>query len=110
MKKEYEPNNAIDYIFTHAEKYAKAKSERVYLQEFRKSLKSLIMMRHVEKPLAAQEREAYASEEYQQLLKGLAEAIQIEEQAHWELIAAQTRIDVWRTQQANNRFIEKATT
>ena len=32
-----EPNRAVDYILKHSADYAKAKSQRVYLEEFRKS-------------------------------------------------------------------------
>jgi len=31
------------------------------------------------------------------------EAVEIEEKLKWDLIAAQARIEVWRTEQANNR-------
>ena len=32
-----------------------------------------------------------------------------EEKLKFQLIGAQLRVDIWRTNQANNRFIEKAT-
>jgi len=104
-----DPHEAVDYILLNAKKFAKAKSERVYLEEFRKSLKAILMKRSMESAIGAQEREAYAHEEYVDLLKGLKEAIEIEEKLRWDLIGAQARVEIWRTEQANNRAEGKAT-
>ena len=104
-----DPNDAVDFIFKTAPEYAKAKAERIQLQEFRKSLKSLMMAKHLEKPLGAQEREAYAAEEYQQLLKGLAAAVEQEALLEWQLEAANLRIDVWKTKEYGDRKIERVT-
>ena len=104
-----EPNKAVDYILNNSAKYAKAKSQRVYLEEFRKSKKALLMKQSIEGALGAQERDAYAHAEYVELLKGLRDAVAIEEKLRWDLIAAQARVDIWRTEQANLRLEGKAT-
>lgn len=104
-----DPNKAVDYIIANAGKFAKAKSERVYLEEYRKSLKAILMKRSLEDTIGAQEREAYAHPEYKQLLEGLRDAVEQEEKLRWDLIAAQARVEVWRTQQANNRAEGKVT-
>lgn len=109
MSEEHDPHKAVDYIIANASKFAKAKSERVYLEEYRKSLKALLMKRSLEDTIGAQEREAYAHAEYQQLLQGLRAAVEVEEKLRWDLIAAQARIEIWRTEQANNRAEGKAT-
>jgi len=106
------PYKAIDFIITHAPKYAKAKSERIYLEEFRKTKKALLMKDALQmgyESAAAQEREAYAHPEYQELLRGLAVAIEQEESLRWMLTAAQMRSEVWRTESANERNGIKAT-
>ena len=106
------PNQAVDFLLKNAGLYAKAKAERVYLEEFRKSKKALLMQEAFcvgVDTMAGQERDAYARIEYQELLKGLKEAIEVEEKLKWQLTAAQLRVDIWRTNQANNRFIEKST-
>jgi hypothetical protein len=100
---ERDPHKAVDYIIANANKFAKAKAERVYLEEYRKSLKALLMKRSLEESIGAQEREAYAHEEYQKLLKGLQAAVEVEEKLRWDLIAAQARVEIWRTEQANLR-------
>jgi hypothetical protein len=106
---ERDPNDAVDYILRNSPKFAKAKAERVYIEEYRKSPKAILMKRSLENAIGAQEREAYAHEEYQQLLEGLRDSIEIEEKLRWDLIGAQARIDIWRTEQANNRIEGKVT-
>jgi hypothetical protein len=106
----HDPHDAVDYIIKHARQFADAKAQRVYLEEFRKSKKALLMKQSIEPALGAQERDAYAHAEYVELLKGLKEAVAIEEKLRWDLIAAQARVDIWRTEQANLRLEGKATT
>jgi len=105
----HDPHDAVDYIIKHARQFADAKAQRVYLEEFRKSKKALLMKQSIEGALGAQERDAYAHAEYVELLKGLKEAVAIEEKLRWDLIAAQARVDIWRTEQANLRLEGKAT-
>ncbi len=100
-------DKAIEYIFTHGKKYAKAKAERIYLEEYRKSLKAILMKRSMETAVNAQEREAYSDKEYLALLDGLKVAVEHEEEERWGLVAAQARIDVWRTTEANNRNMDR---
>jgi hypothetical protein len=58
---------------------------------------------------AAQEREAYAHPEYDELLKGLAVAVEQEELLRWKLTAATIKGELWRTESANERNGIKAT-
>ena len=106
------PYKAIDFILDNAPKYAKAKAERIYLEEFRKSKKALLMqdaqLRKIESA-AAQEREAYAHQDYQALLKGISAAVEIEETLRWQLEAARLNTEIWRTEQANARAEGRAT-
>ena len=104
-----DPHKAVDYIIANAKKFAKAKAERVYLEEYRKSLKAILMKQSMESAVNAQEREAYSHDDYVQLLHGLKEAVEIEEKLRWDLIGAQARVEIWRTEQANNRAEGKAT-
>ena len=36
-------NDAVDFLYTHGAKFAEAKAHRVYLEEFRKSKKAILM-------------------------------------------------------------------
>ena len=109
MSNDQTPHKAVDYILANASKFAKAKAERVYLEEYRKSLKALLMKRSLEETIGAQEREGYAHDEYKQLLQGLKAAVEVEEKLRWDLIAAQARVEIWRSEQANMRAEGKIT-
>jgi hypothetical protein len=101
---------ALDFIRDKAPAYAKAKAERIYLEEFRKTKKALCM-RAAESSgtnaISAQERDAYADPEYRALLEGLREAVQKEEELRWLIVGAQAKIEVWRTLEANRRVEAK---
>jgi hypothetical protein len=106
------PYKAIEFILEQAPKYAVAKSQRIYLEEFRKTKKALLMKDAMTKGFdsaVAQEREAYAHSEYQELLQGLAAAIEQEETLKWKLSAAQMKSDIWRSEQASERLGVKTT-
>jgi len=105
--KERDPHDAVDYIIKNAKEFAQAKANRIYLEEYRKSLKAILMKRSGESAIGAQERDAYAHPEYVELLSGLREAVEIEEKLRWDLIAAQARVEVWRSQEATNRMESK---
>ena len=104
------PHDAINFIIKNSERFAKAKAERVYLEEFRKSKKALLMSTCTEPTAVAREQWAYSHPEYITLLDGIKESVEIEEQLRWSLIAAQMRVEVWRSENANNRFVDRATT
>ena len=104
-----DPQRAVDALIQMAPKHAEAKANRIYLEEYRKSLKAILMQRHQGMPIAAQEREAYAHQEYLDHLKAMQTAVQEEELLRWRMVAAQARIEVWRSQNANNRGQERAT-
>ena len=107
-------NDAVDYLYTHGRKFAEARSHRVYLEEFRKSQKAMLMKAALSdgraKSAAVAEIEAYADPAYIEVLKGLEAAVEAEETYRWGLVSAQARIDVWRSQEASNRAFDKAVT
>lgn len=108
-EREIDPNKAVDFIRDNGKKFAQAKADRIYLEEYRKSLKAILMKRSGENAVNAQEREAYAHPEYQELLKGLREAVETEETLRWQMVAAEARVEVWRSQEASNRVEYRAT-
>ena len=107
-------NDAVDYLYTHGRKYAEAKAHRVYLEEYRKTQKAMLMKAALSdgraKSAAVAEIEAYADAAYIEVLKGLEAATEAEETFRWGLISAQSRIDVWRSQEASNRAFDKVVT
>ena len=102
----------VEFIIENAPEFGKAKAQRVYLEEFRKSKKAMLMRQALMNGIEAanaQEREAYANQEYRDLLEGLAAAIETEETLRWKLEAARITVEVWRSQEATNRMQSKAT-
>ncbi|UOF78851.1 hypothetical protein [Caudoviricetes sp.] len=100
----------LDYIRDNAKAYAQAKANRIYIEEYRKTLKAKLMQQAQQEGATAsatQERDAYAHPEYEMLLKALEEAVEAEETLRWRLIAAQARVEVWRSIGANQRAQDK---
>jgi len=104
-----EPTKAIQYLIDTAPLYAKAKADRMYLEEFRKSRKAQLASQAGTEVLGKQETFAYAHPEYIQILEGIKQAVEKEEKYRWLMTAAQARIEVWRTEQYSARMEIKAT-
>jgi hypothetical protein len=107
--RDIDPHDAVDQIYRKRNDYAAAKGERIYLEEYRKSLKAILMKESLESAVNAQEREAYSHPKYLQHLKDLKKAVIDEEALRWEMVSAQARIEVWRSQEASARFLDKVT-
>ena len=100
------PEEAAQTIRDKAPAYGEAKAQRVYLEEYKRTKRALLMkdaLRLGIESAAAQEREAYADPAYHQLLKGLAVAIEAEETLKWEMESARLDIEIWRSREATNR-------
>lgn len=98
---------AFDFLNTKAEDAAKARAMRIYMEEFRKTVKSNCMKKHEGKPIAAQERDAYSDLEYQAHLRTMREAIATDEWHRWMQASSVATIEAWRTFQANRRGEQK---
>jgi hypothetical protein len=109
LEKEYDPHEAINYIYTNAPEYAKAKGQLAQLEAYKSSLKAIMMKKSNEQSLGGQEREAYSSQEYQDLCVAIGKATEDAETLKWQITAATMRFDAWRTEQASNRNLEKMT-
>ena len=107
--KEYDPNDAVDYIYKNAPAYAQAKGRLAELETYKSSLKAIKMKQSSEQSLGAQEREAYANPKYQTHCDAIGAATEQAELLKWRMTSAQMRFDAWRTEQASNRQIEKIT-
>lgn len=94
---------ALDWLMNNAEPAAKARAERIYLEEFRKTIKATLMAEKPGEPLGAQERYAYAHIQYKTHLQAMKDAIQRDEMMRWYLAAAEAKLEAWRTMNANAR-------
>lgn len=107
--KPIDPQSAIETMWKTAPRLAKAKGELTYMEEYRKSLKAILMKSSGEKTSAAQETEAYSHPDYIKHLAGLQAATEAFEALRWQMVALEAAVDVWRTQEASNRRIDRAT-
>ena len=105
------PQKSLKALHEAGPLYAKAKAERIYLEEYRKTLKA-VLMKHAEaegiKVSATQEREAYAAPAYAAHLEGLRAAVEAEEALRWRMVAAEAAIEVWRSTEASNRRMDRS--
>jgi hypothetical protein len=86
--------------------YAKARAERVYVENFLRSKKALLMQQAPEDctTIGAKEMFAYSHPEYISLLKSLKAAVEIEETTRWALEKFKIEFEAWRTENANQRW------
>lgn len=93
---------ANDYIRDHAKEYAQAKADRIQLEHFRKSQEAILAAKGAG---TVQARQAYAFDhpDYRQILEALRDAVEREEFTRYRIKAAELKIEIWRTQEANNR-------
>lgn len=87
-------------------KFAEFKAKRITFENYRKILKARLMKKagsNGHNSVQAQEREAYADQEYERVIEAIQIATEEETKAYWELEMFKTEIEVWRTEQANNR-------
>lgn len=104
-----DPDKAVDFIRDNAKPYAEAKAKRIYLEEFRKSKKALLMAECNEPAANAREQYAYAHPEYLEVLDGIRAAVAEEEALRWQMVAAQARVEVWRSKESSARAEGRAT-
>lgn len=108
-KENLSPYEALDYIRDNAKAYAQAKANVTYMMEYRKSLKAILMRECLDKTESAKESYAYANHQYQAHLQALKQAVEIAEHLRWWMIAAEAKIEVWRSIEATNRAQDKVT-
>lgn len=94
---------AVDFIRDHASKMGVSKATVTYLEEYRKSKKALLIQKAGKGTVSERESFAYAHPEYLEVLDGLRAAVEEHETLRWLMIAAQTKIEAWQTQSANER-------
>lgn len=98
-----EIEKALDYMRDNADDCAKWKAERVYVTEYRKTVKAELMKESNAKTAVDREEFAYSHDRYKEHLEAIKEAVYQDEKHRFLVLAAQAKIDAWRTQQSNQR-------
>jgi hypothetical protein len=102
-----EIDKALDFLRDEAVNVAKARAERLYMEDYTRVLKAKLMGQCNETAIGAQERYAYAHPEYEEHLAALRFAIEKDEKGRFLLRAAEAKIEAWRSFQANQRVMGK---
>ncbi len=105
MITEAEAQASVDYLLGTAAKAARARANRLILEHGLKRIKAIAMVARNNLPVSAQEREAYASDEYKVALDGLHTAIFEDEQHRALRDAHSAKIEAWRTAEATRRSV-----
>ena len=104
-----DPNKAVSFIIENAPKYAEAKSNRSYLENFLKVKKAQIMQACTgESSISRMETYALAHPEYLLIVEGIKIAMMEEEKLRWYLEAARLRVELFRTMEASARNQDRA--
>ena len=99
-------DKALAYLRDNASSAAQARANRLYMEEYRKVVKSEIMQQYEHLAIGAQERNAYADRRYKEHLDVMKTAIYEDEKHRFLMSAAEAKIDAWRTMNANIRAIK----
>lgn len=98
---------ALDYLRDKATEAAQARANRIYMEEYRKVLKSQLMREAAAKgdstAISAQERDAYADNRYVKHLEAMRDAVRQDEEHRFFMAAAEAKISAWQSQEANIR-------
>jgi hypothetical protein len=105
---ETNPNKAAEFIFENASKYAKAYSRRIALEHYIKAEKSVQMIASNQPSISGKEMEAQASKGFSAKVAELEDAAYEEKLYYNQIKAKELEIEIYRTESANNRTIDRA--
>ena len=104
-----DPNKEIQDIIDLIDDYSEADANLAWLDNYKSALKALKMKESNSPSIAGKEMDALASEEYLQYCHDLNEAKRKYTALKLTIETAKMKVEVWRTEQATNRQIEKIT-
>jgi len=103
------PNDEIQYIVDLIDDYAQADGWLASLESYKSGLKALKMKDSSQPSIAGKEMDALASDDYINYCKELDAARVKYTSLKLKIETAKMKVEVWRTEQATNRQIEKLT-
>lgn len=101
---------ARNFIWQNSAALGKATADRSYLEAFLKSKLALLMKESTESSFVGKEMEAKSHPDYIELLEGIKVAQVQEVKLKWQMEAAKISFEIYRTESANNRAIDRAMT
>ena len=103
------PNDEIQHIVDLIDDYADADANLAWLDSYKSALKALKMKESPSLSIAGKEMDALASDEYIQYCHDLNEAKRKHTALKLTIETCKLKIEVFRTESATNRQIEKIT-
>jgi hypothetical protein len=100
---EQDIDRALNYLRDNAEKDAQARAERLYMEQYLKTVLAQEQAKVGASSVAASEMGARVSEAYLGALGGYKQAIYEDEKRRFLRAAAETKIEAWRTMSSNER-------
>jgi len=100
---------AVDWLRDNASRMAQQRAERLYMEQYVKTVKATIQTEQSGMSAAASEMIALASPRYLATLQAYREAIQADETNRFLIVAAEAKIDAWRSQESTRRAEGRAT-
>ena len=98
-----DPVRCAKFIQETAPKFAKAKADRTFIENYLRTVKSQLMGNSDATSLGQREADAYASQKYVDQLNGLREAVELEETFRWQMTAAQAKLEIWKVCEYSKR-------
>ena len=103
------PNDEIQYIVDLIDDYAEAHKQLTYCESIKPAIKALEMAKSNQPSIAGKEMEAFTSEAYESFCIKYAEAQKKYTSLKLKIETAKLKVEVFRTESANNKQIEKIT-
>ena len=94
---------AVEWLRDNADEAAKAKAERLYIEQYLKTVKAQEASRSDAKTVSDRENEALLSKSYLSTLQAYREAVEADERHRFLREAAMAKVEFWRTACANLR-------
>jgi hypothetical protein len=107
-RKTDEALESAQFIFDNSDQYAKAYSRRIALEHHIKAEKSVQMIASSQPSISGKEMEAQASDSFRQKIYELEAAAYYEKRLYNQIKAKELMIEIYRTESANNRTLDRA--
>ena len=107
-RKTDEAFEAAQFIFDNSDQYAKSYARRVALEHYIKAEKAVQMIASSQPSISGKEMEAQASQSFMDKIDELEKAAFAEKSAQTKIKGYELFIEVFRTESANNRTVDRA--
>ena len=98
-----EIDRALNYLRDTVDEAAQARANRLYMEQWVKTVKAKVQTHQIGTSGAAAEAIAASSSEYLSALEAMKQAIEADERCRFLREAANIKIEAWRTQSSNER-------